>query len=85
MVEAEAFFPWEEVHLAGADGIITLLAEQFGPGLQAAVLVIVAQLVRHNEDNIGTVHCIFSMKFGTIVMELPTKIGQEAKGGNNGK
>ncbi len=44
-----------------------------------------AQLVRHNEDNIGTVHCIFSMKLGTIVMELPTKIGQEAKGGNNGK
>ncbi len=85
MVEAEAFFPWEEVYLASADGIITLLAEQFGPGLQAAVLVIVAQLVRHNEDNIGTVHCIFSMKLGTIVMELPTKIGQEAKGGNNGK
>ena len=85
MVEAEAFFPWEEVYLAGADGIITLLAEQFGPGLQAAVLVIVAQLVRHNEDNIGTVHCIFPMKLGTIVMELPTKIGQEAKGGNNGK
>ena len=85
MVEAEAFFPWEKVDLAGADGIITLLAEQFGPGLQAAVLVIVAQLVRHNEDNIGTVHCFFPMKLGTIVMELPTKIGQEAKGGNNGK
>jgi len=33
------------VHLAGADGIITLLAEQFGPGLQAAVLVIVAQVL----------------------------------------
>ena len=45
MVEAEAFFPWEEVDLAGADGIITLLAEQFGPGLQAAVLVIVAQVL----------------------------------------
>jgi hypothetical protein len=52
MVEAEAFFPWEEVDLAGADGIITLLAEQFGPGLQAAVLVIVAQVLAIAEDAI---------------------------------
>ena len=52
MVEAEAFFPWEEVDLAGVDGIITLLAEQFGPGLQAAVLVIVAQVLAIAEDAI---------------------------------
>ena len=64
----------ERVDIRGLDKVSAITREE-----------IMAQLVRHNEDNIGTVHCIFSMKLGTIVMELPTKIGQEAKGGNNGK